>query len=129
MKKILIAVIFSLICCDIFSLSGNDEARVRVANKCVEDILETSTEVLEEVDNFYEFVESLEMNYVYLAEIEGFKKNWEALIKMGNAYFTKEMEVSEMVKESQAIVTMASWLIESFSVLVEKVEADYNEFY
>lgn len=129
MKKILIAVIFSLICCDIFSLSGNDEARVRVANKCVEDILETSTEVLEEVDNFYEFVESLEMNYVYLAEIEGFKKNWEELIKMGNAYFTKERGVSEMVKESKAIVTMASWLIESFSVLVEKVEADYNEFY
>lgn len=127
MKKIIIGIVCLMISYGVFASSV--ESKVKAADKCVNNILKDSGDILDEVDKFYGFIESLGMSELYLEEIKVLRNGLEAVIKRGETYFDGGFGVVEKVRESNAIVSMASLLNEYFYNLVEKIECDYERLY
>ena len=127
MKKIIIGIVCLMISYGVFA--SNVESKVKAADKCVNDILKTSGDILDEVDKFCGFIESLGMSELYLEEIKVLRSGFEAVVKKSEAYFDGGFGVVEKVRESNAIVSMASLLNEYFYNLVEKIECDYGRVY
>lgn len=127
MKKIIIGIVCLMISYGVFASSV--ESKVKAADKCVNNILKDSGDILDEVDKFYGFIESLGMSELYLEEIKVLRSGFETIIKRGETYFDGGFGVVEKVRESNAIVSMASLLNEYFYNLVEKIECDYERLY
>lgn len=127
MKKIIIGIVCLMISYGVFASSV--ESKVKAADKCVNNILKYSGDILDEVDKFYGFIESLGMSELYLEEIKVLRNGFEVVVKRSEAYFGKELGVTERVRESNAIVSMSSLLNESFLNLVEKAQSDYERLY
>lgn len=127
MKKIIIGIVCLMISYGVFA--SNVESKVKAADKCVNEMLKLSGDILDEVDKFYGFIESLGMSELYLEEIKVLRNGLEAVIKRGETYFDGGFGVVEKVRESNAIVSMASLLNEYFYNLVEKIECDYERLY